>query len=147
MKRVIFIVVLIAGTVLTVDDEWSEFKQTSKRQFRSAVEEVRRLNIFRENLNKIEEHNNHTISTYKLGVTNFADITPDEFLSLLTLKISKESTANRVFRAKLNSTRSALNETVDWRQEGVVTDVKNQEKCGSSWSFATVSQKSNLILL
>ncbi|XP_010548429.1 PREDICTED: germination-specific cysteine protease 1 [Tarenaya hassleriana] len=108
-------------------------------------EQERRFNIFKDNLGFIDEHNHNknTNATYKLGLTKFADLTNEEYRSLY-LGMKSES-ARRVAKAKNVSRRYAavngemLPETVDWRQRGAVSPVKDQGTCGSCWAFSTIA--------
>lgn len=110
------------------------------REYRNLREEQRRFLIFKGNLLTIQEHNEKYAkgeSSYYMGVTPFADLTPAEFKSMLNYSMP----ASQLKLQSLgNIEATAVPNTMDWRDEGVVSAVKNQGSCGGCWSFSAVSQ-------
>eukprot|EP00358_Blepharisma_japonicum_P004823 CAMPEP_0202942338 /NCGR_PEP_ID=MMETSP1395-20130829/2497_1 /ASSEMBLY_ACC=CAM_ASM_000871 /TAXON_ID=5961 /ORGANISM="Blepharisma japonicum, Strain Stock R1072" /LENGTH=353 /DNA_ID=CAMNT_0049638439 /DNA_START=614 /DNA_END=1675 /DNA_ORIENTATION=- len=92
-----------------------------------------RFKIFRDNLAYARVFNTLGKS-YLLGMTQFSDLTHDEFKARYTpnsyAPSEEEPTAD--YNPDL-----AVPTSVDWRAKGAVTGVKNQGDCGSCWSFST----------
>jgi C1A family cysteine protease len=84
-------------------------------------------------LEKINRENSDASNTYKLAINKFADWTPEEFKSILTIK-KRQSIYGVSFR-ELNET---IPSSIDWRHEGAVTSVKDQGDCGACWAFSAV---------
>lgn len=97
-----------------------------------------RYRIFQRNLKHITETNSKRSksSDFRLGLNKFADISVDEFRDMYlhqiempeTLAAGTTITSKNTMQKKISC---AAPPTLDWRRKGVVTPVKNQNKCGT----------------
>ncbi|VAH12477.1 unnamed protein product [Triticum turgidum subsp. durum] len=110
-----------------------------EKAYASFEEKLHRFEVFKDNLKLIDEINRE-VTSYWLGLNEFADLTQDEFKAAylgLSPPPARRS-SSRSFRYE-DVAAHDLPKAVDWRKKGAVTDVKNQGQCGSCWAFSTVA--------
>lgn len=99
-----------------------------------------RFNVFKHNVNHIHEFNKLD-KPYKLKLNKFATMTSHEFRSLYAgskVKHYRMLHGSRRDTCFMYQNVTKVPPSVDWRQKGVVTGVKDQGQCGSCWAFSTI---------
>eukprot|EP00916_Digyalum_oweni_P020062 GHVL01033533.1.p1 GENE.GHVL01033533.1~~GHVL01033533.1.p1 ORF type:complete len:350 (+),score=36.34 GHVL01033533.1:112-1161(+) len=120
---------------------WQQFKAEHGKKYLSEENESEKRKVFIDNIHTIEQHNWEFFKmkkSYYLGINQFADMTTEEYQQYNKL-MKQRATNNKTiectkFMPPLNWGAPV---SVDWRNKGYVTPIKNQGQCGSCWSFST----------
>jgi len=135
-----FVFLLSLGVVLGGDVQqlFVDFAKTYYKHY-STEEFFDRFEIFKANLDKIEAHNKQQLS-WTLGVTQFADLTAEEFEKLYLGKVKRSPVVlPKRTQVIAPATTSAADPAFDWRSKGAISPVRNQGQCGSCWAMTVVS--------
>jgi len=121
---------IIGGSFVTYEKEFLQFVKDYKREYTQQEYQIR-FEIFKQNLQFIENHNLNASHTFKLKMNQFGDLTNSEYKIKYTslLKQSKEPHYS-------NFNKISLPTSWDWRAKGAVTPIKSQGQCGSCWAFS-----------
>ena len=115
------------------------FTKDFEKTYATAEERASREAIFNANLKMINAHNANPNKGFEMSVNHMADFTEAEFKAVIGF-IPASRRGLKPFLKNLQTTTETTTKratSIDWRQKGVVTPVKNQGGCGSCWAFSS----------
>lgn len=131
---------LYEASIAEKHEQWME---KYGRIYSDSAEKERRFAIFKKNVEFVEKSNNEGNKAYKLSINKFSDMTNEEFIRYHTgYKIptssSSISSENKSFRYQ-SLAATEVPTSMDWREKGAVTRIRDQGRCGSCWAFTAVA--------
>ncbi|KAK7362730.1 hypothetical protein VNO77_04851 [Canavalia gladiata] len=118
----------------SITKQHEEWMAIHGRVYADNAEKVKRQQIFKENLEFIENHNKQGNKRYNLSLNPFADLKNQEFLASHTGALYNPSTEPSNINDNLgyqNVSLSDIEPSLDWRDRGAVNPIKYQGTCGT----------------
>ncbi|XVF78898.1 hypothetical protein PTKIN_Ptkin14bG0174800 [Pterospermum kingtungense] len=141
----LFIFGILASQAMsrTLDDaaiaEHEQWMAKHGRTYQSQAEKEKRFKIFKENLEYVQNFNKAGNKTYKLSLNKYSDLTHDEFVAARTGYIRPNNISTSTESTFSYAEFTDVPASMDWRDKGAVTPIKDQGDCGCCWAFSAVA--------
>jgi cathepsin F len=123
--------------------QFQKFIKKYHKKYESINEFLARYEVFKRNVMATFKEEN---LGYRTGITKFSDLTQQEFARTY-LNLNYDAMAMANFEPTIVKVKNAAPDAWNWKDQGVVSDVKDQGSCGSCWAFSTMGNLEGLYAL
>ncbi|XP_037072121.1 procathepsin L-like [Pollicipes pollicipes] len=135
MRAAVLVLLVGAASSFVEKSEWNAFKQEHGKAYANPIEEFFRMKVYADNKAYVDKHMKEYAEgkhTFTVALNQFADLTTEEWSRTYKGLVMGSSQPHETHQPTGKQAPSSM----DWRQYGVVTGVKDQGQCGSCWSFS-----------
>ncbi|RWV93496.1 hypothetical protein GW17_00044197 [Ensete ventricosum] len=130
----------VSGTnPMTPIDMFEQWIAQHGRKYANESEKSYRLGVFTRNLDYVNAFRRVGNRSYTVDLNRFADLTEEEFVAAYTTTGPRPSVSSYPGLKPFRYANVTAPSSIDWRNEGAVTPVKDQARCGSCWAFSAVA--------
>jgi len=141
---ILFTILAVAFASDALRSQFDQFKATYGKSYSTQHENEHRFAIFKQSLARAAQSEADNHGSARFGVTQFSDLTPQEFRRshLMPPSIFKANRTKVYADGPVPQSRASLScspdsTSYDWNSCGCVGGVRNQGQCGSCWAFST----------
>ncbi|XVF79003.1 hypothetical protein PTKIN_Ptkin14bG0184100 [Pterospermum kingtungense] len=131
----------------THEAEFERWMARYGRTYRNKAETERYFKIFEENVEYVENFNKAGNRTFKLSINEYSDLTHEEFVAVMTGELGPHNVSISTRRPFTYAGFTDIPTSIDWRDKGAVTPVKNQTNCVAATDGITKIKTGTLVSL
>ncbi|KAL2805882.1 cathepsin W preproprotein [Daubentonia madagascariensis] len=122
---------------LELKEVFKLFQVQFNRSYSNPAEHALRLDIFAHNLAQAQRLQEEDLGTAEFGMTPFSDLTEEEFGQIYGHRRAAGEVPSMGRKVGSEEQGESVPPTCDWRKAtGVISPIKNQEKCNCCWAMA-----------